>query len=66
MWLAAISTILGELIFQSLDAFKQLAKCLAEKLDDGFFALIVCSANLFIAWQVEWFHDLYFSRLLCF
>jgi len=27
-----------------------------EKFDDGFFALIVCCADLFIAWQSEWFH----------
>jgi hypothetical protein len=54
--LAAITTVLGNLIFQSLDALCQLTKRLVEKLYDGFFALIVCSANLFIAWQAEWFH----------
>jgi hypothetical protein len=64
--LAAVATVLGDLIFQPLDAFSQLPKGLMEKLKDGFFALIICSTNFFIAWQAEWLHTLYFARLLCF
>jgi len=53
---ATITTVLGNLIFQSLDALGQLTKRLVEKPNDGIFALIVCCTDFFIAWQPEWFH----------
>jgi transposase-like protein len=46
----AITAVLGYLIFQPLNTLGQLPKHLVEKLDDGFFANIVRSANFFIAW----------------
>jgi hypothetical protein len=53
---AAVAAVLGNLIFQSLDALCQLAKRLVEKLNDGIVTLVVCSADLLIVWQAEWFH----------
>ena len=53
---AAVAAVLSNLIFQALDALCQLAKCLMEECDDSFFALVICSADLFIACQTEWLH----------
>jgi len=53
---AAVATILGNLVFQLLHSFSQLANCSVEKLNNCFFALFVSSTDFFIAWQAEWFH----------
>jgi hypothetical protein len=58
--LAAVPTVLGDLIFQPLQTLCHLAKRLVEKLDHSRFAMFIGSADFFIAWQAEWLQNLYF------
>ena len=63
---AAVAAVLGNLIFQPLDTFSQLAKRFMKKLDHSIFAFIDRLPVSLLRWAFAVVPCLYCARLLCF
>jgi len=49
-WLAAVSTVLGDLVFQCLHPGCQCGYCLFKQSNDRFFALQICLVYFVAGW----------------